>query len=729
MAQSVNAAIINDRLFAAEIQKVALWVQGLLERSLHTQQESSPAFKGLFTSPEEMEELLQNLRDLPVDQSQNSQEQTPPSPAALAQMAGQLEAQADQAGIRLGLKQIREYFNLSEFEYSAFLICLLPALDLRYQRVYGFLQDDVTRKMASVDLILSILDPARAAQAVNLTHLKQLHFFSANGSLVKYHLIRPVNNATAWLEPRLDQLFEVSPAVVDWLSGHYFAQEPWLCYTPVDQLYGVTARSADPAGLPLNWKMITDQMPLLAFDGMDAEQRDQAARIVAEHYQLPLLKVDLNRVCPDQQPLDLSTLRLMIRDTCLLEALLFLDHWDRVLDEDGFVPEAISAELADFFSLVVLGSQSPWRIHARDRRAVLQYHFEVPSGAERAAIWKQALGKTQPLSKDTLQALSSQFSLTGGQIRNAAFVVQNQAQMSGEPYTDQDLFIAARQQSNHHLGQLAQKIEPRYSWRDIVLPPKELEPLHDIVSMMRFRSVVLEEWGLGKKLAANHGLSALFTGEPGTGKTLAAQVIAAELQLDLYRIDLSNVVSKYIGETEKNLEKIFTEAHNSNAILFFDEADALFGKRSEVKDAHDRYANIEVGYLLQRMEVHDGITILATNLSGNMDDAFTRRLNYIVHFPNPDEAQRLSIWKVLLPEKMPIDAQIDWQYLAAAYPIAGGNIRNVLVAAAYLAAQDGGVVRMDHILQAVRREMQKMGRLIREEDYHYTPLRQRGVHV
>ena len=205
--------------------------------------------------------------------------------------------------------------------------------------------------------------------------------------------------------------------------------------------------------------------------------------------------------------------------------------------------------------------------------------------------------------------------------------------------------------------------------------------------MMRYRSLVLEKWGLGERLTSSKGISALFAGDPGTGKTLAAQVVAASLQLDLYRIDLSRVVSKYIGETEKNLDQIFEEAENSNAILFFDEADAIFGKRSEVKDAHDRYANIEVGYLLQRMETYDGVTILATNLRTNMDDAFTRRLNFIVNFPLPGEEQRLKIWKVLLPPGLPVDGEIDWAFLAHHYPIPGGNIRNILVSAAFLAAR------------------------------------------
>jgi SpoVK/Ycf46/Vps4 family AAA+-type ATPase len=228
--------------------------------------------------------------------------------------------------------------------------------------------------------------------------------------------------------------------------------------------------------------------------------------------------------------------------------------------------------------------------------------------------------------------------------------------------------------------------------------------------------VVLEEWGLGRKLVSSEGVTLLFAGPPGTGKTMAAEIIAGELGLDLFKIDLSTIVSKYIGETEKNLERIFTEAESSNAILFFDEADALFGKRSEVRDSHDRYANIEISYLLQRMEAYDGVTILATNLRANLDDAFTRRLQFAVDFPFPEEVDRLRIWQTLFPPNVPRGADLDFVLLARRFKLAGGSIRNIIVSAAYLAANDGRSVTMEHLLHGTRRELQKMGRLVGEQD-------------
>lgn len=228
---------------------------------------------------------------------------------------------------------------------------------------------------------------------------------------------------------------------------------------------------------------------------------------------------------------------------------------------------------------------------------------------------------------------------------------------------------------------------------------------------------VLSEWGFDNHFSMGKGINALFTGVPGTGKTMAAEAIAHELQLDLYKIDLSQIVSKYIGETEKNLDRIFTAAATSNAILLFDEADAIFGKRSEVKDARDRYANIEIGYLLQKMEKYEGIAILTTNLANNIDDAFTRRLSFIIGFPFPKEAERYQIWQKIFPASTPRSAELDLEFMARRFEIAGGNIRNIALAAAFLAAAEkADDVTMSHLLRATRREYQKIGKIILDED-------------
>ncbi len=626
----------------------------------------------------------------------------------------QIVEQVRQNGGKLPLLQLCEYFGLSDFEYRAFLVCLLPAFDLRYERIYGFLQDDVTKKKASVQLILALLE----ATTPEITRLRWLTAFSATGTLVRYHLLRPVPNPSDWQEPRLSQAFEVSPALVAWLVGDYFPEKDWLHMQPLARLEAMLAKNPHPDDFSLDWESILHNRPLLSLEGLDEDRQRLAAVQVAVHYHMPLLEVDIRRIA-GEEGLTLPALRLIIRDACLYDAVPYLRGFERVLDDNSFVPAEVLEEMAAFAGIFILGSRAGFRVSRQGGRPVFSVPVNPPSSVERVRLWEQALDGAEALTAETLRDLANQFSLTSGQIDNALFVARNEALQSGQPVSSGSLFRAARQQSAHHLAQLAQKIEPRYHWENIVLPAEELRTLKDLVAMLRYRSLVLEEWGVGQQLASSAGISALFSGEPGTGKTLAAQVIAAELELDLYRIDLSRVVSKYIGETEKNLDQIFDEAQNSNAILFFDEADAIFGKRSEVKDAHDRYANIEVGYLLQRMETYSGMTILATNLRTNLDDAFTRRLNFIVNFPFPDEDQRLRIWKVLLPVSLPHAEDIDWEFLARKFTLAGGNIRNILVAGAFLAAQQGTVLNMDLILQAARQEMQKTGRFIRDEDYRY----------
>ena len=323
--------------------------------------------------------------------------------------------------------------------------------------------------------------------------------------------------------------------------------------------------------------------------------------------------------------------------------------------------------------------------------------------------------------------LASRFALSHSQIQDTVRAArQNHAlsEHSGDPLQEEDLLEAARAQSGHELGRLAPKVQLVHTWHDLVLPDATLRQVRDTASAIRHQHVVYAKWGFGQRLAASRGLKILFAGASGTGKTMTAAVVARDLGLDLYKIDLSAVVSKYIGETEKNLDRIFRAAHSSNAILFFDEADALFGKRSEVNDAHDRYANIEVAYLLQKMEEHDGAVILASNLSRNIDQAFSRRMHYVVEFPLPAEPQRDQLWRGMFPPDAPLAADVDFTFLARQFPISGGDIKNVVLAAAFLAAQDGQVITMRHLIDAMRQQSIKRGKVPAAADfkqYHSQP--------
>jgi SpoVK/Ycf46/Vps4 family AAA+-type ATPase len=339
----------------------------------------------------------------------------------------------------------------------------------------------------------------------------------------------------------------------------------------------------------------------------------------------------------------------------------------------------------------------------------------------RQQVWEREIDTVFNAQNGTdINALANQFVLTGGQIHDAVRSARDDLRLRGKsgalPCTA-DLFAAARTQSLRDLRSLAQRIEPVYSWDDLVLPLATLAQLREVSAALKNRHVVYTRCGFEEKLSLGKGLKALFAGESGTGKTMTAEVMARELGLDLYKIDLSTVVSKYIGETEKNLDRIFRAAQSSNAIIFFDEADALFGKRSEVKDAHDRYANIEVAYLLQKIEEYDGFVILATNLILNVDDAFKRRMNYTVEFPFPDEHHCELLWRGMFPPETPLAEDLDFTFLGCQFPMSGGNIKNAAVAAAFLAAAEDSTVQMRHLIQSVAREWQKLGKLPSAADF------------
>jgi hypothetical protein len=337
---------------------------------------------------------------------------------------------------------------------------------------------------------------------------------------------------------------------------------------------------------------------------------------------------------------------------------------------------------------------------------MLQVRLEAPTRQELKRLWRDEFGADCPVSEDDIDRVVSDFTLAPAALAAVAGSVRAGSIADGAGAVD--LWDAARERASRDLGELAQRIEPRARWEDLVLPERQKSLLGDIVAQVRNRWRVYDRWGFAEKSSRGLGLSALFAGQSGTGKTMAAEVIANALGLELFQIDLASVVSKYIGETEKNLRRLFDTAEGSGAVLFFDEADALFGRRSEVKDSHDRYANIEVSYLLQRMEAYRGLAILASNMKGALDHAFLRRLRFVVDFPFPDAADRAEIWRRVFPDATPVDG-LDHAQLARLH-VPGGNIRAIALNAAFHAAADDAPVRMRHVLRAAQAEYAKLER-------------------
>jgi AAA+ superfamily predicted ATPase len=345
-------------------------------------------------------------------------------------------------------------------------------------------------------------------------------------------------------------------------------------------------------------------------------------------------------------------------------------------------------------------------------RLVVRFDVRKPSSGEQKALWQEALGEEFHQLNGQIENVLAQFNLGPSGIQAACAESDLSTGVKKDP--GEKLWEACRVQSRTRLDDLAQRIQPAATWEDLVLPEAQRQILREIVTHVRQRTKVYETWGFATKGERGLGISALFAGSSGTGKTMAAEVLANELRLDLYRIDLSSVVSKYIGETEKNLRRVFDAAEEGGAILLFDEADALFGKRSEVKDSHDRYANIEVSYLLQRMEAYRGLAILTTNMKESLDPAFLRRIRFVVQFPFPDAAHRAEIWRRIFPAGTPTEA-LDLVKLSR-LNVAGGTIRNVALNGTFLAADANEPVRMTHLLRAARSEYAKLEKPLTESE-------------
>jgi AAA+ superfamily predicted ATPase len=705
-AETKNGADPNLEQLWVELSRIDILIQRAVRRWQLAGQDQADAFRGLYVSDAEAGQLLQHPFGSNWGESATLPEAEERQFQQAAEQASMLISTASQAGSGR-LQNLVEAFGLDDFEKDILLICLAPAFDLRYEKIYGYLQDDVTRKRPGINLALNLICPSGPERLPELSH------FAEDAPLFKYHFIERFSEPGQNRSSLLSQSLLVDETVVQWLLGDY---QPGDELAPYVKLNSVQAGQNTPS-IPIDaiyTRDLTDQNPIFIFSGPDRLAQQIAAQQLSALSGRTLLSIDLTGISKEQISLA-QIIRAALRDARLTGSLLFIQGWDACL-VDGRPMIGLFAGLAQHPGVVILAGQSTWRpAGLPSTRAIRWQEFPIPDYTRRQALWKHYLEQANLPTSSDLVRLAGQFSLTSEQIREAVWLASQQVNQHGTVLSEDDLMAAARATSSSRLSGLAQKIPARYSWEDIVLPADQILLLQEIVATVRGRARVLEEWGLGKKLASSRGVSMLFAGPPGTGKTMSAQIIAAELGLDLYKIDLSTIISKYIGETEKNLEQIFTEAESSNAILFFDEADALFGKRSEVRDSHDRYANVEISYLLQRMEAYDGVTILATNLRANLDEAFTRRLQFAVDFPFPEAPDRLRIWQGLFPPQVP-RADLDFALLARRYKLAGGNIRNIILSAAYLASANGGIVTMEHLLHGTRRELQKMGRLVNEKE-------------
>lgn len=605
------------------------------------------------------------------------------------------------------LTAVGEALRLDQFDLDALLVALAPDLDHQYEEVFAALQGDRLAVRPTPRLLLELLCPSAGERLALRSRL------AAGAPLVRLELLRLVANASGAL------LVEPDPRILDVLLGED-ELELDSRLEPVARL--VVPRldlEADDAYVALLDELDEDTVLFLCGDREAGTL--ETAEALAGRSGRSLLVLDFQAAAVRGLDLERTTV-IAARDAALLDAVLCFANLDRL---DPHQAGRIAAWRVAYHAAPLAVGVSERVLDEAVGIRVVVAPVAMPGPSERRRAWERALVDV-PEDAD-LATLASRFRLGPAQIERAVDDARTLARLraagSGEPQlTGDDLSAGARARSGHGLGALARRLEPVFGWDDIVLPDDSLAQLRELCSRVVHRDLVIDGWGFRRALGVGLGVSALFAGSSGTGKTMAAGVLANELGLDLYAIDLASIVSKYIGETSKNLDRVFRAAEDANAILFFDEAEALFGKRSEVRDSHDRYANVEIAYLLQKMEAYDGVAVLATNLRQNLDEAFARRLGFTVHFPFPSASDRLEIWRRVWPAEVPLAADVDLDDLADRFRLSGGNIRNAALAAAFLAAAERSEVRRDHLLLAVRREYQKLGRGLSAEELDGTDL-------
>ncbi|TFV81742.1 ATP-binding protein [Microbacterium sp. dk485] len=635
-------------------------------------------FRGLYLSDEMVDRLLDTERRPPLRPD-----------ASTAFLASEREADlAEAAGHPSRLRELAREFALSPLDVELLLVALAADVDPRFERFFGYLNDDVTQRRPTVGLALELCG---ASLILVADRGRLLHGPLLTGGLLT-----------------LDEPDRALPArmlrVPDRVVGHLLGDD-----TTDLPLAGVLAEPlaaewGDPAQIVRALRAGIRSVYLR--DSSTGSGTSVAVRALSTVGSDSLvLDLEKLRSAPDSVQLARAAVREVRLRGCGLVAGPVVG---------GIEPALVAAVDAVSRPTILIG-EGAWDASWTQQLPAL---VQVPPSTidERVALWQGALGPAA-FGVDVAGA-TEQFRLKPEQVARAAAAARTQAALTPTGTVTADhLGAGARAGNGSALDRLARRVEPAVRWTDLVLPPAVLNALHEIELRARFRERVLGEWTMRPGGGRGHGVVALLAGDSGTGKTMSAEVVAGELGLDLFVVDLATVVDKYIGETEKNLDKIFAAAADVNAVLLFDEADAIFGKRSEVKDAHDRYANVESAFLLQRMESFNGLALLATNLRANIDEAFTRRLDVVVDFPLPDAAHRAVLWDRCLGVRIPRDDDLDLQFLGSAFELAGGAIRAAAVTAAYFAAGARGVLTMEHVITAVQREYRKLGRLTAEREF------------
>lgn len=613
------------------------------------------------------------------------------------------------AGVFLPLPYLQAAFGLDRLQSRCLALALLPELAEEFADAWAAL-DPAGEGLLTAGLALRLLGADRGALRAALAPggpLAGCALEPAEGPTRLTAPLRPERRVVdfalwdAWEEPGTPGLTLSAPG-----GAEDFPPELWT-------LAGRMAAYLEGAAGERTTFLLT---------GPEGAGRRTLALALAGRLGTPLLLADGAYLRGEGAD---SFRRALLREARLQSCGVCLTGLDDVAAEARTDPAAAAwlGELLDETAraggVSLLACAESWSVGAAaEGWHAVTVSLPLPGPEESRRLWESLLSGLPGLGVGEPDRLAGAYRLTPGQMKRALDQARTLARWAGRAEVARgDLDRGCRSQLRHDFGEKARKVEAAFTWEDLILPEGSKRLLRSACDQIKHRSQVYGAWGFGEKLSYGAGLSMLFSGPPGTGKTMAAQIAAGELGLELYKVDLSAVVSKYVGETEKNLSAIFREAARSQAVLFFDEADVLFSKRTEVKDAHDKYNNMEAAYLLQKIEEYEGVSILATNFLQNFDEAFKRRLKFIIHFPFPDAHYRLLLWRAVFPERTPVEADVDWEYLSAQFELTGSGIKNVAVNAAFLAAGEGTAVGMGHLLTAVRRELAKSGKVLTRSDF------------